>query len=81
MDQDSKDKHSKRIYQKETQIARQMKIAKAHRFPVKAPHKLSKMSAVDCGDPNCVMCTNPRKAFNEDTIQEKSFKQTESWND
>lgn len=81
MDQDSKDKHSKRIYQAEKQVARQLKIAKAHGFPVNNPHRLSKMSATNCGDPNCVMCMNPRKAFNEDTIQERSFKQTENWND
>ncbi len=81
MDQDSKDKHSKRIHQKEVHVAKQVSIAKAYGIPVKEPHKLARVHVMNCGDPNCVMCMNPRKAFNEDTIQEKSFKQTESWND
>ena len=29
----------------------------------------------NCGNPNCVMCGNPRKTFKEKTIQEKRLEQ------
>jgi len=81
MDEQAKIKHSKRIQQKENHINRQVKIAKAHGVPVKPgeEHYLAKHAAVNCGDPNCVMCGNPRKFFKEPTIQEKRFAQTEKW--
>lgn len=41
----------------------------------KQPHRLSKMNGVNCGDPKCIMCSNPRKLFKEKTIHEKSFYQ------
>ena len=75
MDEEAKIKHSKRILQKENHVKRQLKIAKAHNFPVEEPHRLQDHSAVTCGDSNCVMCGNPRKFFKEPTIQEKSFNQ------
>jgi hypothetical protein len=34
---------------------------------------------LDCGNPNCVMCANPRKVWKEKTIQEKRFEQTEKF--
>jgi len=70
-------KHSKRIHADETAIKKQMKIAKSHGIEVKEPHKLAKHHATNCGQPNCVMCGNPRKVFKEETIQEKRFKQVE----
>lgn len=57
-------------------INRQKRIAKLSGIPVRAPHRLSKMHATNCGDPNCAMCGNPRKFFNEPTIQEKKFLQS-----
>lgn len=79
MDEITKVKHSKRILQKETYIKKQVKIAKAHGFPVKRgeEHRLAKHAATNCGNPNCVMCSNPRKVFKEKTIQEKRFDQKE----
>lgn len=71
MDQESKDKHSKRIHQKETTVKKKIKIAKEHGLSLKEPHKLAKVSPVSCGNPKCVMCGNPRKTFKELTIQEK----------
>jgi hypothetical protein len=45
---------------------------------VKEPHKFAKHHAMDCGQPDCVMCGNPRKTFNELTTQEKRlFQDTE----
>lgn len=73
--EDQKLKHSRRRYQKEVYIDKQVKIAKAHNIPVDEPHTFAKHSALTCGDSNCVMCGNPRKFFNEPTIQEKRFDQ------
>lgn len=74
-------KHSKRIHQKHNYVDKQLKIAKANHFihTVKEPHRLQKKSAVTCGNSHCVMCMNPRKAFKEKTMQEKSFEQTRKW--
>ena len=76
-----REQRSKRIHQKETHIAKQVKIAKSYGLDVKEPHKLAKHNALDCGVPNCPMCSSPRKTNNEETIQEKRFKQTEGWDD
>lgn len=78
-----KEKHSRRIHQKETYIKKQTKIAKSHGLEVKLgeEHYLAKHSAVTCGNSNCVMCGNPRKFLNEKTIQEKRFEQLELWED
>lgn len=74
-------KHSKRLYKDEVAIAKQVKIAKSHGSNIEEPHKFAKHHAMDCGIPGCVMCANPRRTWNEETIQEKSFKQTEKWKD
>lgn len=75
-----KEKRSKRLHQEETAIARQVKIAKAHGLTnsdraIKEPHRMAKHHAMDCGQPGCMLCGNPRKLFHEKTIQEKSFLQ------
>ena len=62
-------------------MEKQVKIAKEFGMPVKEPHKLHKVHAMNCGNPNCVMCMNPRKAFGEKTIQEQRFEQLELWNE
>jgi hypothetical protein len=74
-------KHSKRLHKDETAIAKQVKIAKSHGIEVKEPHKLAKHHALDCGVPDCPMCSSPRKVTGEKTIQEKSFEQTQRWQD
>jgi len=79
--EDDKIKHSKRLHKEESAIAKQVKIAKAHGVEVKEPHMLAKHHALDCGVPNCPMCSSPRKLSGEKTIQEQSFEQTEKWND
>jgi hypothetical protein len=71
MDEEAKVKHSKRIFQKETYVKKQVKIAKAFGVTEKEPHRFAKHSALNCGNPKCIMCANPRKTFNELTIQEK----------
>ena len=76
-----KEQHSKRIHQKEVTIARNTKLAKEFGIPVKEPHKLHKKNPFNCGNPDCVMCMNPRKSFGEKTMQERKFEQTEGWDD
>jgi hypothetical protein len=73
--EEDKFNHSKRLHDDETKVQKQVKIAKAYGMPVKEPHKLAKKHALNCGNPNCVMCANPRKVFKEPTIQEKRFDQ------
>ena len=69
-------KNSRRRLKDETAINRQVKIAKAHNIPVDEPHKLVKHHAVNCGDPKCTMCANPRhngwtKGQDRFTVQEQ----------
>ena len=78
-DTDTKEKRSKRFQNDETAINKQKAIAKAHGFPTGPEHRLAKIHAATCGDPNCVACGNPRKFFEEKTMQEKSFDQTRNW--
>lgn len=77
-------KHSKRISRKLAHIARQMGIRKAHAFPDygtpgvpahESPHRYHKVSGVTCGSSRCMMCGNPRKFFNERTVQEQRLMQ------
>jgi hypothetical protein len=73
--EDEKLKHSKRILKTDNAVKKQVSIAKTFGLPVDEPHKFAKRHAMNCGNPNCVMCANPRKTFNEKTIQEKRLEQ------
>lgn len=72
-----KDKRNKRFQQKQRHIDRQYGIwcetMNRDGKWTKEPHRFHKKNALNCGDPNCVMCMNPRKAFGEKTIQERKF--------
>jgi hypothetical protein len=75
-DSESKIKNSRRRQTDENAVNRQVKIAKAHGLTeqdraVKEPHRMSKHHAMDCGQPGCMLCGNPRKLFKEITQQEK----------
>ena len=72
-------KHSKRLHKEECAVAKQVKIAKSHGMDVKEAHKFAKHHAMDCGNPECALCGNPRHIHKETTKQEQSFKQTEKW--
>ena len=72
--------NSRRRHKTDVHIARQVKIAKAHGLTnkdksVKEPHRLAKHHAMDCGNPGCALCGNPRRNvwFKKDrlTAQEK----------
>jgi len=81
MDTDTKYKHSKRIQQKQNHLNKQLEIAKSYGVTVEEPHRFQKRHLLNCGDPKCTMCSNPRKIFKEKTIKEKSFDQTKSWDE
>jgi hypothetical protein len=66
-----RDKRNLRIQRDENAMRKQTKIARVHGMDVKEPHRLAKHHAMDCGNPKCVLCGNPRKTFNELTTQEK----------
>lgn len=71
--------NSRRRLRDESAVKKQSRIAKAYGVPVKEPHKFAKRHAMNCGNPDCVMCGNPRKTFNELTAQEKRlFQDTEA---
>ena len=63
--------HSKRLLKDENAIKKQTKIAKQYGSSVEEPHKFAKHHAMDCGNPGCMLCGNPRRTWNELTIQEK----------
>ena len=73
----AKFKNSQRRHKTDVKIARQVKIAKAHGLTnkdkaVKEPHRLAKHHAMDCGNPECYLCGNPRKTHKDKlTAQEK----------
>ena len=73
--------HSKRMLKDENAIKKQTKIAKSRGASQKVldqPHRLAKHHAMDCGNPGCMLCGNPRRLWHELTAQEKRmFQETE----
>ena len=75
--EEDKFKKSKRLLKDENAVARQVKIAKAHGLTdndkaVKEPHRLVKHHVMDCGNPQCPVCGNPRRTHKDTlTAQEK----------
>lgn len=76
--EEDKIKHSKRLQKDENAIKKQTKIAKQHRvadYKSKVetePHRLHKHHAMDCGNPECYLCGNPRRTHKDKlTAQEK----------
>ena len=69
--------NSRRRHKNDVAIARQLRIAKSHGFGfrdqvVKEPHRLEKHHTMDCGNPHCYLCGNPRKTHKDKlTAQEK----------
>jgi hypothetical protein len=68
---EQKIKRIKRKQQKIRHIERQLEITKTFGLNVEEPHRLHKKNALNCGDPHCAMCGNPRKFFKEKTLQER----------
>ena len=68
--------NSRRRHKTDVAIARQVKIAKSHGTynlaNLQQPHRLAKHHAMDCGNPHCYLCGNPRKTHKDKlTAQEK----------
>lgn len=53
-------KNSRRRLNDENAVNKQVRIAKNLNVPVEEPHKFAKHHALNCGDPKCSMCSNPR---------------------
>lgn len=75
-----RERHSKRLHNDQVKIKKQVRIAKQHGLGwndevIKQPHRLAKHHAMDCGNPGCYLCSNPRKTLGERTIQERRFDQ------
>jgi len=82
--EEDKFKHSKRLQKDTNAVNKQVKIARAHGLTdkdkvVKEPHRLAKHHVMDCGNPECYLCGNPRKTHKDKlTAQEKKlFQDTE----
>lgn len=69
--------NSQRRHKTDVKIARQVQIARQHGLTsrdkaVKEPHRMAKHHAMDCGNPGCYLCGNPRKSHKDRlTPQEK----------
>ena len=69
--------NSRRRHKNDVAIARQVRIAKAHGLgfhhkAIKEPHRLAKHHVMDCGNPQCPLCGNPRRTHKDTlTAQEK----------
>ena len=80
--------NSRRRHKTDVVIARQVKIAKQHGLGfsdkvIKEPHRHAKHHAMDCGNPKCFLCGNPRKNHKDKlTTQEKRlFQDLDNKND
>ena len=72
----AKFKNSARRHKTDVAIARQVKIAKSkgtyNLRSIRQTHRLAKHHAMDCGNPRCYLCGNPRKTHKDRlTAQEK----------
>jgi len=73
--------NSHRRHKNDVAIARQVRIAKQHGLTnkdkaIKEPHRLAKHHAMDCGNPQCPLCGNPRRTHKDTlTAQEKRLYQ------
>jgi hypothetical protein len=67
--------NSKRRHKTDVAIARQVKIAKSHatynQRNIKQKHRLAKHHAMDCGNPQCYLCGNPRKTHKDKLTQQE----------
>ena len=73
--------NSRRRHKTDVAIARQVKIARQHGLGfsdkhIKEPHRHAKHHAMDCGNPQCGLCGNPRHIHKDKlTAQEKRLYQ------
>ena len=73
--------NSRRRHKTDVAIARQVRIAKQHGWSekdirLKEQHRMAKHHTMDCGNPKCMLCGNPRKSHKDKlTAQEKRMYQ------
>ena len=83
----SKFKNSRRRQQDENAVQKQVKIAKSHNTfndqNIKQPHRLVKHHAMDCGNPECYLCGNPRQTHKDKLTQQEKriFQDIDTTND
>lgn len=72
-------KRHKRFQQKRRHIHRQRSILLAHRgldsLEDVEIHRFHKRKAMNCGRPRCMLCGNPRRTWNQKTMQERKNEQ------
>lgn len=69
-------KNSKRRHRDEVAVKRQVRIAKEHHLTepgkfLENAHKYHKKHAMDCGNPQCYLCGNPRKTHKDKLTQQE----------
>lgn len=70
-----KHKKAKRLQRTENAIKKQIRIAKNSwnsEHLLKQPHRFAKRHALDCGNPECLVCHSD-KVFRKPTLQEQKF--------
>ena len=77
-DEQSKFTNSRRRQKTDRAISRQQQIARSHGIDINddESHRYAKHHAMDCGNPGCPLCGNPRRTHkNTLTLQEKRMYQ------
>lgn len=72
---DDRTKKAKRLQRTANAIKKQIRIAKNTwnaEHLLKQPHRFAKRHALDCGNPECLVC-HSEKVFRKPTVQEKKF--------
>jgi hypothetical protein len=67
--------NSNRRHKNDVAIARQVRIAKSkgtyNQRNIEQKHRLAKHHAMDCGNPHCYLCGNPRKTHKDKLTQQE----------
>lgn len=80
---DDRSKKAKRLQRTSNAIKKQMRIAKNSwnaEHLLKQPHRFAKRHALDCGNPECLVCHSD-KVFRKPTLQEKKFNEAHKGED
>ena len=74
---DDRTKKAKRIQRTQNAIKKQVRIAKAMgmNHVLEQPHRFAKHHALDCGNPECLVC-HSEKIFHKPSLQELKFNES-----